>query len=195
MQLTPEPALPSAPVADRMSEPPRAHTDTIAPVSTPPMTDPLAADDPTHAIRKVCARFHTIARQLRLRGEYRSTLDVEDDRDVQDLLYALLRYELDEVTPQEWTPSYPSTAQAVTLVFPRHRMAVFAKKTKPGVGPREIAQQMLLDCQEFVHPGNYRAVVCFVYDPEGRIGNPRGLEADLRQVDSALPIETIVYPK
>lgn len=195
VQRTPEPALSSAPVADRMPDSPRAHTDTIAPASTTPMTDPLAADDPTHAIRKVCARFHTIARQLRLRGEYRSTLDVEDDRDVQDLLYALLRYELDEVTPQEWTPSYPSTAQAVTLVFPRHRMAVFAKKTKPGVGPREIAQQMLLDCQEFVHPGNYRAVVCFVYDPEGRIGNPRGLEADLRQVDSALPIETIVYPK
>ena len=44
-----------------------------------------------------------MARQLRLRKDYRTTLEVEDDYDLQDLLSALLKLEFDEVGAEEWT--------------------------------------------------------------------------------------------
>jgi hypothetical protein len=48
-------------------------------------------------LRRMCARFHLVARQLRLRKEYRPTLEITDEYDLQDLFYALLRLQFDEV--------------------------------------------------------------------------------------------------
>ena len=50
--------------------------------------------------------LHSVARQLRLRKDYRPTLEVDDDYDLQDLLCALLKVEFEEVTTDEWTPPY-----------------------------------------------------------------------------------------
>ncbi|MBN2581874.1 MAG: hypothetical protein JXL80_02325, partial [Planctomycetes bacterium] len=46
----------------------------------------------------------------------------------------------------------------------------------------------------YSHP-NCKTLVCFVYDPEGRIGNPVGLETDLSQDDDGLKVVVIVAPK
>lgn len=198
--LHPIPAAPSgapAPSPASASPPPIAPT-APAPASAEP---PIAAapkpqaGDPLELVRKLCTRFHSVARQLRLRREYRPTLDVEDERDVQDLLYALLRYELDEVSAHEWVPQYQHPIPSVALVLPRHRLAIVAKKTKAGCGPRELTQQLAIDGQEFSASAGYQTIVYFMYDPDGRIGNPRGLEADLTNVSDAQVIEVIIAPK
>ena len=49
--------------------------------------------------------FHTIAKQLTYRRENRSTLHIDDEYDVQDLLNALLLIPFDDIRPEEWTPS------------------------------------------------------------------------------------------
>ncbi|HEX9154187.1 MAG TPA: hypothetical protein VF819_01415 [Nitrospira sp.] len=36
---------------------------------------------------------------------------------------------------------------------------------------------------------------CFVYDPEGRIGNPRGLESDLATISDQFTVDVLVAPK
>ncbi len=152
-------------------------------------------DDPLETIRKLCARFHAIVRQLRLRREYRPTIDVEDERDVQDLMFALLRYELEEVSPHEWVPPYQNPTPSTAMVLPRHRLVVLAKKTRSGHGAREIAQELTADGQEFSTAAGPQSLVCFVYDPDGRIGNPRSLEADLTRVSDAQVLEVIIFPK
>ncbi len=177
------PSTPSTPPAPAPADPP------IAAAPKPQTGDPL------EFVRKSCTRFHSVARQLRLRREYRPTLDVEDERDVQDLLYALLRYELDEVSAHEWVPQYQQPIPSVALVLPRHRLAVVAKKTKTGCGPRELTQQLAIDGQEFSPSAGYQTIVYFIYDPDGRIGNPRGLEADLTKVSDTQVIEVIIAPK
>jgi hypothetical protein len=62
--------------------------------------------DTMFALRLLAQRFHQIARQLRHRYNQRPTLEVEDEYDVQDLLYSLLRLHFDDIRPEEWTPSY-----------------------------------------------------------------------------------------
>ncbi|WP_372158665.1 hypothetical protein ACCP96_22170 [Xanthomonas campestris pv. fici] len=43
--------------------------------------------------------------------------------------------------------------------------------------------------------GQHQQLVCFIYDPEGRIGNPVGLERDLEKTLAKMPVRVIVGPK
>jgi hypothetical protein len=57
-------------------------------------------------LEKICRRFHHVVRQLRNRHESRSTLEIEDEYDVQDLFHALLKIDFEDIRPEEWSPSY-----------------------------------------------------------------------------------------
>jgi hypothetical protein len=59
----------------------------------------------------------------------------------------------------------------------------------------DLGAQLLVDRERYqVHP-DCRCLVCFVYDPEGRIGNPTGLESDLAVTEGEFQVLAIVGPK
>ena len=151
--------------------------------------------DPLNLIRKVCLRFHAVARQLRLRKDYRPTLEVDDDHDLQDLLCALLKVEFDEVATDEWTPPYTGGAPRTTLLVNRDQIAIVAKKTGPGVTTKELADQVAADSAYYRAQGRCSTVFCFMYDPEGRIGSPKRLETTLTSVSEHCRLEVLVAPK
>ena len=151
--------------------------------------------DALELVRKICTRFHAVARQLRLRREYRATLEVEDEYDVQDLFYALLRLEFDDIVTEDWMPSYTESANRTSFRLKREKIAIVVKKTRPGLGAREVADQLVIDCQRYSTHPDCTTLFCFVYDPEGRIGNPRGLEAELTSIGDERNIEVLVSPK
>jgi hypothetical protein len=155
----------------------------------------LPVDDSMAALRKVCTRFHLVARQLRLRRDYRATLEVEDEYDVQDLLYALLRLEFEEVGSEDWRPAYGEGATRTSYLLHKDRVVIVAKKTKSGVTAKELAEQVKMDTSHYSGRIDCRTLVCFIYDPEGRVGNPRGLESDLTMVSDAFTLEVIIAPK
>jgi hypothetical protein len=157
--------------------------------------DSTLDQDPLHLIRKVCHRFHTVARHLRLRRDYRSTLEVDDDYDLQDLLCALLKVEFDEVATDEWTPPYSGGAPRMTLLVNRDRIAVVAKKTRSGLTTKELADQVAVDSAYYKAQGRCSTLFCFMYDPEGRIGSPKRLETTLTSVSEHCRIEVLVAPK
>ena len=153
------------------------------------------ASDPVDALRKVCLHFHAVARQLRLRKDYRATLEVEDDYDLQDLLCALLKLEFDEVGADEWTPPYAGGSTRTTLLLNRDRLAVVAKKTRSGLTTKELAEQVAADTAHYVSRKPCVHLFCFIYDPEGRIGSPTRLETDLTSVSDAFTVDVLVAPK
>ena len=151
--------------------------------------------NPIDLIRKVCLRFHSVARQLRLRKDYRPTLEVDDDYDLQDLLCALLKVEFDEVATEEWTPPYTGGAPRTTLLVNRDQIAVVAKKTRAGVTTKELADQVAADSAYYRAQGRCSTLFCFMYDPEGRIGSPKRLETTLTSVSEHCRVEVLVAPK
>jgi hypothetical protein len=157
-----------------------------------------AGSDPVELAKALCRRFHSVARQLRLRGEYRATLSVEDEFDAQDLLHALLRVQFDNIDTDEWTPSYSSGAPRTTLLLNDSRLAVIVKKTRPGLNAKDLTDQLRIDAERYRSHGRCTTLLCFIYDPEGRIGNPRGLEASLTSVNDSndsFVIDVLVAPK
>lgn len=57
--------------------------------------------------------------------------------------------------------------------------------TQPPVGSPSITSSIAVG----------RLLVCFVYDPLGRIGNPEGLERDLSGVKDGLPVNVLIAPR
>ena len=163
--------------------------------SSPATSEAGPVPDALELVRKICTRFHAVARQLRLRREYRATLEVEDEYDVQDLFYSLLRLEFDDIVTEDWLPSYTDSANRTSFLLKRERIAIVVKKTRTGIGAREVADQLTIDVQRYSTHPDCATLFCFVYDPEGRIGNPRGLEAELTSISDQYTVEVLVSPK
>lgn len=156
---------------------------------------PQAGSNPVELVKTLCGRFHFVARQLRLRGEYRATLSVEDEFDAQDLLHALLRIQFDDIGTDEWTPSYSGGAPRTTFLLNDSRLAVIVKKTRPGLHAKDLTDQLRIDAERYRSHDHCTTLLCFMYDPEGRIGNPRGLETNLTSVSDSFAIDVLVAPK
>ena len=132
-------------------------------------------------LERVFSRFHKVARQLRDRYNNKPTLEIEDDYDVQDLLHALLQLYFDDIRAEEWTPSYAGKCARVDFLLKNERVVIEVKKTRKGLDDKELGDQLIIDVDRYkVHP-DCKRLVCFVYDPEGRIGNPNGIMADLNK--------------
>jgi hypothetical protein len=150
--------------------------------------------DSTLILNRLCNRFHLIVRQLRSRHDNRPTLDVDDEYDVQDLMHALLILNFDDIRPEEWTPSYAGSSSRMDFLLKQEQIVIEVKKTRKNLGARELGDQLLIDIGRYQsHPG-CKYLVCFVYDPEGRITNPRGIEKDLSKQHGDLKVIVTITP-
>ena len=187
-----QPAPPVVPVA------PPAPADTSRPSGQWPAKPSPTKDRRQRAlelIRKICTRFHAVARQLRQRREGRTTLEVEDEADALDAVHTLLCLEYDDIGTEEWAPPYASGTRRTDLLLHEERILIEVRRTKHGIGAREITEQLLADCQYYEKHPKCGTLFCFVYDPEGRIGSPRRLETDLTGEFHGMQVEVMIFPK
>jgi hypothetical protein len=147
------------------------------------------------AIGLLCARFHLIAKQLRDRRAGRSTLDISDEYDVQDLMHALLWIFFDDVRKEVWTPTYAGRSSRVDFLLPTEQIVVETKKTRVTLGAKELGDELLVDIAHYKEFPSCKRLICFVYDPEERIVNPRGLERDLSRKETSFEVKTIIVPR
>jgi hypothetical protein len=169
-------------------------------VGQPGSTANTSADEESETdtighLRKICSAFHRVTRQLRQRRDERPTLEVEDERDVIDLLHTLLCVTYDNIEAEEWTPTYTNGSTRTDLWLKNEGVVIIAKKTKQGIGVKALTHQVSVDFEQYgTHP-ECKLMFCFIYDPEGRIGHPKGLEADLTLNYNGRRVEALVSPK
>ena len=130
-------------------------------------------------IKRIFSRFHRVARQIRSRHSNRATLEVNDEYDVQDLLHALLKLFFDDIRAEEWTPSYAGKSARMDFLLKNEGLVIEVKKTRQGLTDKEVGDQLIIDVDRYKAHPDCKKLICFVYDPEGRIGNPEGLIKDL----------------
>jgi hypothetical protein len=143
----------------------------------------------------ICSRFCLVARQLQERHDGRSTLQIEDEYDVQDLLHSLLRLHFDDIRPEEWTPSYAGGSARMDFLLKAEQIVIEAKIARPGRDAKKISDELIVDAARYKEHPDCRMLVCFVYDPEKVITNPRGVESDLRKSSGPrLQVIAIIAP-
>ena len=179
IQSRPSPAIPSTTTMGSQSDP----------------YVPATSADPLTLIRKICHRFHPIIRQLRERSEDRPPFEIEDDHDVRDIVRALLYLEFEEVLVEEWTPAgAPGHTQRDFLVQPGG-IVFFVIRTRPGLGAKELSDRWMETWHKYANRDDCRFLFGFIYDPEGRIANPRRLETELTSKGGPGKVEIHIFPK
>ena len=157
--------------------------------------DEITMLDPVIAVERICGHISLVIRQLRVRHDNRQTLDVEDEYDLQDILHALLHLFFDDVRPEEYTPSYAGKSTRMDFLLKEESVVIEAKMTKKGLGAKEVGEQLIVDIAHYKTHPNCKTLICLVYDPEHRIGNPRGIERDLSKKSDGLDIKVFVVPR
>jgi hypothetical protein len=106
------------------------------------------------------------AEQLRFANEY----------DVQDLLHALLRPWIQDVRPEEYTPSYAGRSTRMDFLLPIHELVIETKCVRDRHHAKGVGDELLLDIGHYAAHPTCKKLWCVVYDPEHLLTNPESLK-------------------
>jgi hypothetical protein len=155
-----------------------------------------------HDIQSAVARlgqladtFPSVVRRLLTRRTGRDSLVIGDEYDVQYLFAALLETRFEDIRPEEWGPSYAGGPNRVDFLLKNEFVLIETKMTRDGLTDRKLGEELIIDVDHYKQMKECRALVCFVYDPDHRLRNPRGIENDLSKVTDRLAVNVLIRPK
>jgi len=157
----------------------KAYKDILLQYNLIPKTE---LSDARKIIEQIFSRFDLIARQIKCRYNNRSTLEINDEHDVQDLLHSLLLLYFDDIRREEYAPSYAGISPRMDLLIKDEGIVIECKMVKKGRSEKQIRNELIIDKEHYRGHPDCKLLYCFVYDPEKRIKNPRGFEKDLSSV-------------
>lgn len=167
----------------------------IAPSASTSSQDKDLIADTVERIDLIASRLHAIIRQLRHRHDNRSTLDVADEYDVQDLVHSILHLFFNDIRPEEWTPNHAGANSRMDFLLKREKVVVETKKTRQGLDARKLGDELAADIIRYQSHPDCSLLYCLVYDPDGRIVNPRGFESDLTGQKHGIRVVVSIVPK
>ncbi len=135
-----------------------------------------ASPDPLAPLEGLLRRLPLVVRQLRWRQGDRPPYRVEDERDLEDLLRALLPLHFDDIRPESRTPRYAADTRTDYLLAPE-RAALTVKYVRSSTDVARLAEQLKVDVAYYRGRPDCGVLVALVYDPEGVLYDPQGMEA------------------
>jgi hypothetical protein len=98
-------------------------------------------------------------------------LTFKSEYDSQDLLHALLRPWVEDIRPEEFTPSYAGSSSRMDFLLPKHSVVLELKRVRDRTHAKEIGKELTIDIAYYrAHP-NCNHLWCVVYDPDKLIPN------------------------
>lgn len=143
--------------------------------------------DSIQVVESLGVRLVDVARQLKRRHAQRPTLELKDEYDYQDLFHSMLRVFYDDVRAESYVPEYAGGSARVDLRIPSFRLAIELKHPKT-FGDKALADQLIIDIARYHQIPEVRHLFCLVFDVEGALQNPRGLERDLSRNEHGLSV-------
>lgn len=152
---------------------------------------PAPGSDTWTALERLLRRLPRVARQLRVRHGDRPAFRIADDRDVEDLLRALLAVHFDDVRPQCRTPSY-SPCTITDFWLAAEATVITGKRARPGVGERELMRQLDDDAAHYARERLPARLVSLIYDPELTLHEPSRFEAAASKPRADLAVHCVI---
>ena len=157
-------------------------------------------DDSNHPEKKdtfetlthICQCFPAVVKRLRSRHADRPTITISDEYDVQDLFSSLLVLFFDDIRGEEWTPSYAGSSSRMDFLLWEEETVIEIKMTRKGLGDKQVGDQLFIDIKKYQSHPSCKNLFCFVYDPVGKITNPKGLENDLNKLHDSLSVRVCI---
>lgn len=112
--------------------------------------------------------------------------------DVQDLLHALLRPWIQDIRPEEFTPSYAGTSTRMDFLLPTHGLVIETKMIRDRNHAKRVGDELIIDIEHYRRHPNCKTLWCVVYDQEHLITNSDGLRTDLEGLRSSKDGQVLV---
>ena len=133
-------------------------------------------------IEKICTNFHKCTRAILNRHADRTTLEINDEYDVQDLLGGILRLFVKDIRPEDYVPSYAGSNSRTDFYLPEYDTYIETKMTRDGLRDKEIGEELSVDIARY--GDKCQTLVCFIYDKGSFLKNPYGLISDLESLST-----------
>lgn len=151
----------------------------------------LPATGPLVTLGVVLRRLPRVVRQLRCRQGERPPFRVEDERDLEDLLRAMLPLCSDDVRPHSRTPNYATGTRTDFLLVPQ-RCVIVAKYARPGSLEAQLEEQLRQDADYHHRRQLCETLVALIYDPEGLLRQPELLERAWARPDESPSVRCVI---
>jgi hypothetical protein len=153
--------------------------------------------DAVATVLGIGSRFRYVERSLLRRHGGRSTIKITDEYDAQDLFRALLKIFFDDVRDEVWTPSYAGKSSRVDFVLPDFKLAVELKSTRATLNAASVGDQLIVDRDRYAKETSTNHLMCLVFDYDGNLENPRGMERDLERdaTQEGLAVTVRIYDR
>ena len=123
-------------------------------------------------------------------------LSFGNEYDVQDLLHALLRPWINDIRPEEFTPSYAGSSTRMDFLLPAHALVIETKIVRDRSHAKRIGDELIIDIEHYRRHPNCKILWCVVYDPDNLITNAQGLKNDLdgqrKSKDGDVAVKTFI---
>lgn len=154
----------------------------------------ISRENSCEQLENIFNKFARVARQLRTRHDGRETLSIRDEYDVQDLLHSLLLLHFDDVRAEEWTPSYAGGCERMDFLLKDLQTVIEVKKTRPSMSKKELGEELIVDIEKYKAHPDCKLLYCFVYDPDGYLGNSVAIKNDLEKTHEGF-VKIFVKPE
>lgn len=121
------------------------------------------------SLQQIFIRFTEVVNTLKRRHDGRSKLEINDECDVQDLLYSLLVSRFEDVRPEEPTPSFASKFAKIDFILKELNIGIEVKMMTEGLTQKTMSDQILADMPRYKKHYNCKILVFFIYDPNKNI--------------------------
>ncbi len=131
---------------------------------------------------------------LKNRRRGKQTIGFTDKYDVQDLFHALLKPWIDDIRPEEYTPSYAGASTRMDFLLRKYSIVCELKYVRSLKHSKNVGNEITIDIAHYRRHPNCEKLYAVIYDPNEHIANPDGLVADL-ELDSGNPrVRVLIIP-
>lgn len=123
--------------------------------------------------------FPVIARFMVRRGNARPPYLIENEYDVQHLLFVAVRSVFEDARIEDWTPKHAGASKRIDIVVPSAQTVMETKIIRNAAHAKRIADEIKVDIESYhAHPACKR-LLALLYDPSQHIIDPAGIMNEL----------------
>lgn len=153
---------------------------------------PMIPEKVESLLERLVRGLHRAMHPLTHRRKGSQVLSFNNEYDVQDLLHALLRPWVQDIRPEEFTPSYAGSSTRMDFLLPAHKLVLETKIVRDRHHAKKIGDELIIDIEHYRCHRDCKNLWCVIYDPNKFITNSEGIKTDLEGKRASKDGEIIV---
>lgn len=130
-------------------------------------------------VMQILNAFPTVSRMLGNRGRGRPPFLIENEYDLQDLLFAIVRSVFEDARREEWTPKRAGSAKRIDIVIPSVNAVIETKFVRDATHAKSVADELRIDFECYHDHENCAQLIAICSDPSRHILDSAQFEKEL----------------